>query len=120
MQPGTPPQTTAPAPAEKPDRKVDYIMLAVYGVLTLLFCCGGAAITGVAGSESESDGMEAAMIAIGPGCCGCSGFLMALIGMFAFKKPGPKIASPIIVGIVGGIAGAIGMVVFFEVIWPEL
>lgn len=118
MQEGTAPQQ--PAPADKPDRKVDYIMLAVYGLLSLVFCCGGAAITGVVGSESESDGMEAAMAAIGPGCCSCSGFLAALIGMFALKKPMPKIVVPIAVSIVSGIAGAVGMVIFFEVIWPEL
>lgn len=118
MQPGTP--HVEPAPAEKPDRKIDYIMLAVYGLLTLVFCCGGAAITGVVGSDSESDGMDAAMAAIGPGCCSCSGFLMVLIGMFAFKKPVPKIVAPIAVSIFSGIAGAIGMYVFFEVIWPEL
>ena len=119
MQTGTPPQTQVPA--DKPDRKVDYIMMAVYGLLTLVFCCGGALVTGIVGSESESDGMDAAMAAIGPGCCACSGFLTVLIGMFAFKnKTTAKIIAPIAVSIVSGIGGAIAMYVFFEAIWPSL
>jgi len=106
---------------EARDKRIGYIMMGVTGVLTLLFCCGGALVTGIAGSGSESDGMLAAMWSSFPGCCACSGFLTAAIGMVALKgKPMAKIIAPIAVGFMGGIAGSLGMWIFFEVIFPSL
>lgn len=103
------------------DTKNAKIMLGVFGVLTLLFACGGAVVTGIAGSGSESDGMTAAMASIGPACCSMSGLLVALISLVAFPtKPKAQLAAPIVAGIMGGFVGAVGLVVFFQVIWPSL
>lgn len=103
------------------DTKNARIMLGVFGVLTLLFACGGATVTGFAGYGSESDGMTAAMASIGPACCSMSGLLVALISLVAFPTNSKaQLAAPIVAGLVGGIVGAVGLVVFFQIIWPSL
>ncbi len=104
------------------DKKVGILMISIFGTLTLFFCCGGALLVGgVAANGSESDGVQAALAATGPGCCSLGGFLMSAIGLVALKgKTTAKIAAPIVVGILSGIAGAIGLIIFFDVIWPSL
>ncbi len=103
------------------DTKNAKIMLGVFGLLTLIFACGGAAITGVAGYGSESDGMTAAMISIGPACCSMAGLLIALVSLVAFPSNSKaQIAAPIVAGIIGGFVGAVGLIVFFQIIWPSL
>jgi len=120
-QPSTPPSAAPPAADEAKDKKVGYVNLAVWGALTVLFCCGGAVITGALGAESESDGVDAAMAAAGPACCAISGLIGTLPGLFALKgKTGLKVGLPIALGVAGGIGGVLAILVFFEAIWPSL
>jgi len=110
-----------PAPGDQSDKTTGYVMLGIFGLFTLLFCCGGSALTLIAGADSERAGMQAAFLSSGPACCSISGFLMAAIGLVAFKgKPALKIAAPFLVGILAGIVGAVCTLIFFETIWRSL
>jgi len=104
------------------DTKNAKIMLAVFGVLTLLFVCGGGGFVGyTAATGSETDAVNASMAAMGPGCCSLSGLLVALIAMFAFPtKKTVQLAAPIVAGVLGGIAGAGGLFIFMVAIFPSL
>lgn len=104
------------------DTKNAKIMLAVFGVLTLLFVCGGGAFLGLtAANGSEEDAVNAAMGAIGPACCALSGLLMAVVSLLAFPtKKTAQLAAPIVAGIAGGIIGAVGFVIFMVAIFPAL
>lgn len=97
------------------------IMFGIFSVLTLIFVCGGGFLTGVFGSQSETDGMNAAMAMTGPGCCAISGLLMSGISMFALaEKPSLQFVAPIVAGVFGGFMGASFIFVFFTAIWPSL
>ena len=107
--------------SEEKDTKNAKIMAAVFALLTLLFVCGGGLGVAAMAADSERQGMQAAQMAFGPGCCAISGLMMALISIFAF--PRNKIAqliAPIIAGILAGGCGGVGIVVFFETIWRSL
>ena len=102
-------------------RKAGLVMIALFGVGTLLFTCGGALLTGVAASGRERDGMMAAQVAIGPGFGALVGLLAAVIVHFAVKENlGLKIGVPIGAAIFGAPCAAGCMFGFFEVIWPSL
>lgn len=103
------------------DTKNAKIMLGIFIVLTLLFVCGGGFVVGVAGSGSETDGVNAAMGLTGPMCCSISGLLAAALAMLAMPtKPTAQLVAPVLAGIVGGVAGAVSIFMFFAVIWPSL
>ena len=106
---------------EEKNTKNAKIMLGVFGACTLLFACGGGALTGFMGYGSESAGMDAAMAMTGPACCSLSGLLFALIVMFAVpKKPTAQLIVPIVAGVLGGVFGGVSLFVFFAAIWPSL
>ncbi|MEC7519203.1 MAG: hypothetical protein VYE22_05020 [Myxococcota bacterium] len=108
-------------PDEAREKKIGYLNLAIWGGLTFLFCCIGSAVVGVAGADSESAGVQATYLAAGPACCSVSGLLGAVLGMFAFAgKTGLRVGLPIALGVLGGLFGGIGTVVFFEAIFPSL
>ena len=109
------------AQAAAKDRRVAYLNLAAWGGLTLLCCCGGGGLTAALGSQSESDGVAAAYAVTGPLCCSLAGLLGAVPGLFALKGKIPlKIGLPIALGVAGGLVGVVGVVVFFEAIFPAL
>lgn len=113
--------TGSPSAADVANKRLGYINLAVWGGLTFLFCCLGTAVVGVMGADSERAGVQAAYLVTGPACCSVSGLLGAVVGLFAFAgKTGARIALPIGLGILGGLVGGIGVVVFFEAIFPSL
>ena len=102
-------------------RKAGLAMIALFGVGTLLFACGGGIITGVAGYGSERDGVMASQIFIGPGFGALAGLLAAVIGHFAIKENlGLKIGIPIGVGLFSMPCAAGCLFGFYEVIWPSL
>lgn len=103
------------------DTKNAKIMLAIFGVLTLLFVCGGAVVVGLAGSQRETDGMNAAMALTGPACCALGGLLTSMLAMVALPtKKTAQLIAPVAVGVLAGLFGGAGIFVFFAAIWPSL
>ncbi len=102
-------------------RKAGLVMIGVFAVGTLLFTCGGALITGVAGAGSERDGVMASQLFVGPGFGALAGLLAAVIGHFAIKENmGLKIGIPIGVAVFGTPCAFGCLLGFYEVIWPSL
>lgn len=102
-------------------RKAGLIMLGIFGVLTLLFVCGGGLVTGVVASGSERKGVAASMFAIGPAMFALSGLVGAVIGHFAIKeKLAFKIILPLALGFFIGPCSVGCLLFFYEAIWPSL
>ncbi len=116
-----PPEQSAPDDERAKVRKAGMIMLGIFGVLTLLFFCGGLAAVGVSGYNSESAGVTAMYVAVGPAMFSLLGFLGAVIGHFAITENfAAKIAVPLVVGFLGGPCSLGCTFVFFQAIWPSL
>jgi len=116
-----PPQQTAPDEVLAKVRKAGLVMMGIFGVLVLLFFCGGLAGVGAAGYNSESAGVTAMYVAVCPAMFALLGFIGSVIGHFAIKeKLAAKIAVPLVVGFVAGPCSLGCTFLFFEAIWPSL
>ena len=116
-----PPEQSASPDEQAKVRKAGMIMMGIFGVLTLLFFCGGLAAVGASGYNSESAGVTAMYVAVGPAMFALCGFIASLVGHFAIKENlMAKGAVPLVVGFLMGPCSLGCTFVFFQAIWPSL
>ena len=102
-------------------RKVGLMMLAAFGAMALLSCCGGGAWVGYAGYNSESAGVRAMYFAALPMGFTLFGLLGAAAGHFLVKQSAVmKVILPVVVGGLGGLMVLTLTFVFFQFIFPGL
>lgn len=113
----------ASAPERDPKaNKAGLIMLALFGVGSLFFVCGGALALGFsAANNSEREAVQLSYFILSPMGGALAGLITSIITHFAVKQNIiAKIAIPLIAAFFG-IPCVLGCVVFFyEAIWPSL
>jgi hypothetical protein len=98
----------------EPPTNIGLIIAGVWLAIGFLGCLA----TGVAGAMSEQLGVNLSYIGMPLFFGGVSAMIVA--PFLRTKGQGPAIGAPIGCGCLGFMAGAVGLVVFFQVIWPEL
>lgn len=103
-------------------RKVGIVMMAIFGVLSILTVCGGGiGLLAAATNLSETKAVQLSYLLLSPMGGAIFGLLTSIIGHVAIKRSkGLKIMLPLVIGFFG-IPCVLGcMVVFYEAIWPSL
>ncbi|AKF09603.1 hypothetical protein [Sandaracinus amylolyticus] len=111
-----PPQVTPPGGPNEPNGTWIGVILSVLFLLGSFLAC---AVTGiVAANESERFAMEVSYVTVPTIVAGLFPWIVALL--LRKKGTGVAVGAPIGCGCLTWVVSLVGIIVFFEVIWPSL